>query len=270
MVLRDLFKVFKNITYLSHVLDSSVSVDPAFRSRFSEETYILDTCPSIARLLAYVALGKPLHRDSLVGTFTAGTAKYKAKPSEVWFFVNGICTDVTLAKLNGECLSEVFGRQIRVVHNPTFGIIPDIAECIFERTFDGFAPITDHLYAEVLTAIAKKQKIKIIGHSQGGIITESLLKLLKINNIECSNIEMYNFASAADEDVAVPGVYQEHFANENDFVSRVGILTAEPQHPVYIKPAGVGHLLNRDYLEHFKRGAYCGGSSKLFSFVRAK
>ena len=270
MVLKDLIKVFKNIRYLSHVLDSSTSVDPKFRSRFSEETYILNSCPSIAMLLAYVALGKPLQRDSLVGTFTAGTEKYKENKSEVWFFVNGICTDVTLAKLNGECLSEIFGRRIRIAYNPTFGIVPDLVECIFERTFDGFAPITTHLYAEVLTAISNNQQIKIIGHSQGGIITENLLKLLKLNKINCSNIEVYNFASAADEDVVVPGVHQEHFANETDFVSRVGILSANPLHPVYIKPSGVGHLLNRDYLEHFKRGAYCGGSSKLFSFVRAK
>ncbi|CAB4129462.1 Domain of unknown function DUF676, lipase-like [uncultured Caudovirales phage] len=268
MVFSDLIKIFKNITYLGQVLDSSEVADREFRNRFSEETYLLEPCPNIAMLLAYVALGKPLQRDSLAGAFTVGESKHKEKhPKEVWFFVNGICTDANLAKLNGACLSELFSRKIQVIHNPTFGIIPDLAECIFERTFDGFAPITAHLYNEVISAMAKKQKVVIIGHSQGGIITESLLKLFNINNIKCSNIEVYNFASAADEDLVVPGVYQEHFANENDFVSRVGILTATPQHPVFVKESGAGHLLNRDYLEHFMLGKYCNKKSRLFGYL---
>lgn len=269
MILSDLYTFFKNRRYIKNVFLCSDSSDPEFRVKYSEAIFLTQYEPTVPVLLAYLAVGKPLSQKRLPGTFTVGETTTKKKSKDEWFYVNGICTDQTIARLNAECLNSLLGVPIRVVHNPTFGVIADLAECVFERALDARTPVTAHLFSEVVEALRQNKKVKIICHSQGGIIIASMLRKLRDEKVAVAgNLEIYTFASGTDEEIPIPGVYQEHFANEDDFVARAGIMTTNPKGELFVKSRGIGHLLNRDYLEHFKSGLYCNKKSKLYGYLK--
>lgn len=265
MLIKDLVTVTKNAAWLPKVLCASDPTDLGFRRQYSEESYITEKPVNAAKLLKAVMVGEGSAIRLGGEVFEVGNYKHDAYK---WIFVNGICTDRTLAVLNAGCLSRLFERTITVLHNPTHGVVADLAECAFERTFDQFCAVSQRLYAEVIAALFEGQRVKLIGHSQGGIIVGRVLKKLKEAELDVfKNLEVYTFASGADEAVNVKGVFQEHFANEDDFVSRIGILSLQPVGNVFVRE-GVGHLLNRDYLEHFISGQFCGRSSRLYSLLR--
>lgn len=265
MLIKDLVTVTKNAPWLPKVLSASEPSDLHFRNQYSEEAYIKDKPVNATQLVKAVVMGQGAGDRSQVEVFDVGDYKHN---DETWFFVNGVCTDRSLATFNAGCLSRLFERRITVIHNPTHGIVSDLAECVFERTFDKFCVVSRRLYSEVIGHLFDGKRVRVIGHSQGGIIVGRLLKQLKGTELQVfKNLEVYTFASGADEAVNVKGVRQEHFANSDDFVSRIGILSFQPAGDVYVRDS-VGHLLNRDYLEHFVGGGFCGKTSRLYSVLR--
>ncbi len=265
MLLRDLVTFAKNARYLPVVLDASDTTNSVFRERFSEETLIESAAINASKVLKTAIRGNPVKR---IGA-TFYEVGEREQENEKWFFVNGICSDRETAVLQGECLSTLFNRNITVVHNPSYGPIPDLVECAFERTFDGTCAVTADLYTEIVKALFSGKKIKLIGHSQGGIIVSRVLRVLKEMELGAyKNLEVYTFASGADEDVPLEGVHQEHFVNTDDFVSRIGLLDVRPKETLYVRRSK-GHLLNRDYLEHFAGGHFCGKSSRLYKLMGA-
>ena len=268
MITKDLITFSKHAAYLPRVIAASKPTDVDFRNQYSELNCVLREPSTILRFAKQLAVGERKPEKSIPIPFTVGLDKYDESKKEVWFYINGICTDRELAQLNGRCLSDILQRPVRVLHNPTSGFFQDLIECAFERTLDQYAVITLRLFSEVSKSLNEKKKVKIIAHSQGGIIVASLLKYIAMQNIDVFNkLEIFTFASATDEEVELPGVYQEHFANENDFVARGGIIEAKPTGDLYIKERGEGHMLNRDYLEHFVYGLYCNKQSKLYSYL---
>ena len=264
MLLKDLVTVAQNARWLPTVLTASESTDATFRRRYAEDRFVLASPVNATKLLKAAVMGQGGKR-STAEIFDIGEFYH---PSEQWIFVNGICTDRTIASLNASCLSDLFQKTITVIHNPTRGIIPDLVECVFERTFDRTCDISLAVFHEVMAAVFNGQRVKLIGHSQGGIIVSRVLQLLKQMELGIyKNIEVYTFGSGADEDVLVTGVRQEHFVNAYDFVSRIGMRHVMPDGALYEREIE-GHLLNRDYLEHFAGGHYCGKNSRLYSYVR--
>ena len=269
MVLRDLYLVTRHSSYLPRVLTSSAPTDKEFRAAHSEMNYIEDEKVTLKALLREATFGNGWDKTTRAQIFNIGTYN---NSNEEWFFVNGVATNKDLAMRNAICLSEIFQKTITVVHNPTHGLVPDLVECVFERTFDNDCAVTKDLYTEVYVALTKGTKVKVIGHSQGGIIVSRLLRLLKTAESIVApdfftNLEVYTFASAADEDVKLPGTYQEHFANTDDFVARIGMINVNPKSGKLYLRKEIGHLLNRDYLEHFAGGHFCGKKSKLYRML---
>ena len=264
MLLKDIIAVARNARYLPSVFDPSESTSPKFRNTFSEDRFIPGAVVKATHLLKAGLAGHG--KRDLSGADVYSIGEYPDS-NEVWIYVNGICTERALATFNAECLSFMFKSNITVVHNPTRGIVADLSESVFERTFDQTCTVSTDLYAEVLGALLDGKKVRVIGHSQGGIIANRMLRLAcALETSLFGNLEVYTFASAADEHVNLEGVYQEHFANDEDFVSRVGILDLGQKADVYVRE-GVGHLLNRDYLEHLATGRFCGKKSRLYQLV---
>lgn len=264
MLLRDLLTVGKNSKYLPSVLGSSTSSDFRFRSIYSESELVFKTPISLAKLVKEAAIGQSVGFGQPAHIFSFGTGGSK---DERWLFVNGIATDRDIAVLNARCLYAVFGQPINVVYNPTYGVIADLAECAFERTFDRTCLASIRLTTEILSAIQDGLKVKVIAHSQGGIIASRMLEQIRREkNFPKDRLEVYTFASGADEDVEVPGVYQEHFLNSQDFVSRIGLMNVQTIGTKYVRDS-VGHLLNRDYIEHFVNRRFCYGRSRLYSHI---
>ena len=265
MFLRDLYLIAKNSAYLPRVMSSSSPTDINFRGKYSEINYIDDCRVTLQKLIKEALIGcgwnKPLGAD----IFTVGSYKNN---DEAWFFVNGVATSKNMVIRNAQCLADLFKRSINVVYNPTHGVIPDLAECAFARTFDQDCAVSKDLDEVVWAALLKGRRVKVIGHSQGGIIVSRLLERFSSTKRDyLKNLEIYTFASGADEDVPIDGVYQEHFANTDDFVARIGMINVQPKSGALYLRKEVGHLLNRDYLEHFAGGYFCGGRSKLYQML---
>ena len=62
-----------------------------------------------------------LFRPSVVFRYPAGAHTANPTPKQMWFFINGICTDHSVAILNARYLHRLFGRPLTVLHNFTRG-----------------------------------------------------------------------------------------------------------------------------------------------------
>jgi len=109
---------------------------------------------------------------------------------EQWIFINGICTNNDVAKLNSSLISQIFKRPISVVHNATDSTVVDLMECVIGKTFETDPSLDDSqsmtepaikATVAVLAALKdpQKQKVVLLCHSQGTIITANVLRALK-------------------------------------------------------------------------------------------
>ena len=262
MIIKDLLLLIKNATYLPRMFVPSKVSDQTFRNQFSELNVVVNA-PSIGALIREILIGTK-KKTAFVNTLNDAADS----DGEDWFFLNGVSTTPEIDRLNRSALSCIFDRDVQSLYNPSNGIIADMAECISERTFNAYAGITFLLLSRVQYSLHSGRKVVIIAHSQGGIILSNMLKQLQNTEQRYPNLEVYTFASAADEDVEVDGVHQEHYGNELDFVARMGLMSTETAGTFYMKPKTTGHFFNRDYLEHFKCAKYCNGTSRLFSYIK--
>ncbi|EEP77753.1 predicted protein [Uncinocarpus reesii 1704] len=177
-------------------------------------------------------------------------------------------------KQNCDCLAQIFGRPIIGIHNPTYGLIGDLLECIIQRSlsFNNYSIRFTYDYVKKLLVDPKIDKIVLIGHSQGGIIVSMVLDLL-FTDLPAENmakLEVYTFGSAAsyfnnplraiDPRSSAPrtGVipYIEHYVNGEDLVPRWGILynvrtilENKFAGKIFIRTNITGHMLNQHYLD---------------------
>jgi len=259
MLIQDFLLTLKHLAFLPCAFLPSKSSDPEFRELYSELANVRGTLNKI-KLMREIALGSEYKRQTIIW--------HKPGVQDAdWYFLNGICTTPEIAELNLEAISDLFGTKVTALYNPTAGFVPDILECIYERTLDKYAPVTLDVFDKIQKSLDAGKKVRLIAHSQGGIIASNLLKKFQALG-KPVDLELFTFASAADEDVVVPGVYQEHFCNEWDFVARIGMLNESTSGNRYTLEKTPGHFLNRDYLEHFKDAKYCNGTSRLYSYLK--
>ena len=71
------------------------------------------------------------------------------------------------------------------------------------------------------------------------------------------------------DEMPIGDYYAEHYANTLDYVAKIGVLEyrMDIMGRLYIRQAA-GHLLNIHYLQPFKEGLFCQGTSRLFSYLR--
>lgn len=199
--------------------------------------------------------------------------------NSVWFFINGMATSPELSKVNGQKLAEIFKREIHLLYNPSDSVPLDLIECIMDRTFKIGTKVTQSIYRVLIEALNKYDRVVIISHSQGGIITSEVVNQL-INDEEyhslCEKLEIYTFANATNQmskheqlstkkRTVVPHI--EHFANQKDFISRIGVLhySHQVEGRIYTNNSS-GHLLNIHYLVQFLNGDF-GKTNKLYQYI---
>ena len=163
------------------------------------------------------------------------------QPEELWIHINGILTTLSGGKQTCKTMYEMFGRPVKLLHNPTDGPFLDLLECMMGKTglFKHSASGPRKLLREVLEEEMKKdyKKIVLVAHSQGTIITGNVIAdfndivdglkghseeeraIMKEN---MSKIEVYIVAGAAHY---VSGKYVSHLeciSNRGDFVAVLG------------------------------------------------
>lgn len=176
--------------------------------------------------------------------------------NEAWFFLNGICTNRSVLRLNGKALADIFQHKIHLMHNPSDGIVLDLLECIVGRTLQPISTLEASVAIILEEALNTHQKVVLIAHSQGGIITTGALKKLvsKLTGSRArllNKLEVYTFASAATE-FNFPQINAEHFSHQRDYVARIGVAGNCNRFTgrVFNFDAS-GHLLNTHYLKSF-------------------
>ncbi len=216
------------------------------------------------------------------GTLACYPEHYAASSGrEKWFFINGICTSPPIAILNGLELAKAFNRPIHLIHTPTYGLMWDLWDSVTARTLRKDGKLSRPAYSVVKQALLHHDKVVLIGHSQGTIISSYIArKLLKDKRYRhlAPKLEVYCIAGVADSfkiDAELSehfgrGVpYVEHFANGLDFFCRIGVL-AHLEHTageVFTIENRKGHLLNDHYLPGIWRGEYCNRKSRLYKYI---
>ncbi|OZG73024.1 hypothetical protein BTA51_13810 [Hahella sp. CCB-MM4] len=110
--------------------------------------------------------------------------------NEQWFFINGVATNEAVAHINSTLLSKLFYRPFTVIHNATDSLVVDLLECAVGKTFktdpnlskpQTMTEPTIKATIAILEALKdpQKDKVVVICHSQGTIITANVLRALR-------------------------------------------------------------------------------------------
>lgn len=181
--------------------------------------------------------------------------------NQAWFFLNGICTDRNVLRLNGKALADLFNRRINLMHNPSDGFVLDLVECVFGRTMQIISTLDSSVAYLLEDALNRYSKVVLLVHSQGGIISTGALyqlagRLTGTRSMLLNKLEVYTFASAATE-LDLPQVYAEHFYHTRDYVARIGVAgnLGKFSGRLFHYDAS-GHLLNAHYLANLRDGKF--------------
>jgi len=213
-------------------------------------------------------------------------------PKELWIHVNGILTELEDAKGSCKKMYEMFGRPVKLLHNPTDGPILDLLECIMGKTGllrHGCSPPRKLLRSTLEREMKNGyEKIVLVAHSQGTIITGNVIadfsdmiegkgdldvkerEALKKN---MSKFEVYIVAGCAHYMTGKHVSHLECISNRGDFVAVLGHLFPKILRPIWrntwnygirygeecedhIENGNWGHSLISHYLEQFENGLF--------------
>ncbi|KAF8543151.1 hypothetical protein BDD12DRAFT_875180 [Trichophaea hybrida] len=219
------------------------------------------------------------------GAVIESVPELKEAAGEKWVFVNGVMAGRWWVQTGVDEISRRFGRPVDAIHNHTFGLVLDLIQCLIQRDLGLTSGCVKETYKHLRTHLLQRdpinkdkwryKKVIVIAHSQGGLITSLALDMLFADLADdvLSRLEIYTFGNAANhfnnppnaytpvsggETIRFPTIkYIEHFANEFDFVSRLGVLAYHPG------PVNKSNSWGAKFLEwsisgkpHIQEGAY--------------
>jgi hypothetical protein len=185
-------------------------------------------------------------------------------PREQWLLINGAFTMDAVLERNIDYIQHLFRRDLRLIRNPTNGILLDYCEIVFPRLFGHIRPTIDTTRRELERCLRDEQieRVVVIAHSEGTIIiTKALAALTEQSQdepaVDLSKLELYLFADCTRDwhelDFTRSSVHIEHFANQYDAPAATGMLAADVHPPgkIYVRQGVWGHMLNMHYLSAF-------------------
>lgn len=181
-----------------------------------------------------------------------------------------------------------FKRKVRGIFNESDGIFWDLLECAGERNADGTASIAERTRSSIAAQGKLRDKLEnylmkdnmdkivVIAHSQGCLLPRLVLEELQLpqySNLRDrmkNRLRVFTFGNPSlDWKVSNYCHHTEHFANEGDFVAKLGVLR---QNGGYGQATFIsknpGHLFGAQY--SLERGDYgrhenCDGNSRLLN-----
>jgi hypothetical protein len=184
-------------------------------------------------------------------------------------FINGIMANEKVVLINKQELKKLINKPINIIHNETDSLIIDLFECLIDKETKDLSEAATFTLYEISKKLTnpKINKVILICHSQGTIITSKMLKGLSLIGLDqemyVKKLEIYAFSNCSSKMRYIVNTkypYMEHFANTNDFVARLGCNASDKlketgvitiDGPVY-KVKKSGHLLNSHYINNFK------------------
>jgi hypothetical protein len=122
-----------------------------------------------------------LFRPSVIFQYPPHANTPSLTPREMWFFINGICTDRSVVNLNARYLHRLFKRPLTVLHNFTRGWAFDLAACAIGKEWDQVTESAAIAFPAVYGALKNPgcERVILLAHSQGTILSAVILELLK-------------------------------------------------------------------------------------------
>ncbi|MEZ0375464.1 MAG: hypothetical protein ACAI44_40625 [Candidatus Sericytochromatia bacterium] len=134
-----------------------------------------------------VSLGAGRHTNNIICDFVGAQADPCDLPQS-WgrfeecdfLYINGIMTDAKLADQTRDTLTDLIGKPVTCVYNPTHGLLMDGPEAVRGMTTSTVANSIDRSSSWAIYSTLKEGKgVKIICHSQGAAITANALNECK-------------------------------------------------------------------------------------------
>ncbi|KAF0365671.1 hypothetical protein F8M41_013728 [Gigaspora margarita] len=182
---------------------------------------------------------------------------------EKWFYINGVMSNTHWLDENCKRLEHRFKRGVTGVLNSSYGIIWDTAETIVSRSFDDETIPVRWASWNIFQALKDEniKKVRLVAHSEGSVITNLVIRKLywelsysekdEYDENLLSKLEVYTFANISREFINPKGLIKciEHYANEEDLISKMGVLR-EVENPrfhgkIFVNKNARGHLFNR-------------------------
>ena len=196
-----------------------------------------------------------------------------------FIFINGVLGSEKIVNYNRIELALLLDKPINLLFNASDSLVIDLFEAfIGKETHQLTEASTVALYTICSKLLDENiNKVIIIAHSQGTVIISKVLNSLYklgLNKIKYLNkLEIYCFSNCASNmkylNCNLP--YMEHFANENDFIAKLGCNCPKEVEQfisidgkIFINKNGTGHMLNSHYLNNF---SYNYPLSKLNNYI---
>lgn len=181
-----------------------------------------------------------------------------------WFFINGVLVNENWLDENCKYLEKRFNTGVTGILNRSYGLLWDLVEGIFERSFN-IETIPVHLTTRVLLPVLRDnnvKKVRLVAHSQGTIVASLVLQKLYVElsytrDQDClKKLEVYTFANACRDFINPGGLVKriEHYVNIRDPIAKLGILNTKAGNRIegnlFVnerRNGGRGHLFNSYY-----------------------
>lgn len=231
--------IFRNKKEFTGVFDLDTMFKP--HSEISQGNYT--KLENVKNLLAPLKISRNASKNPII---RQGNADSKI------IYVNGICSSEIFSQYQQKTLSTLFLEDVELLYNQTDGFLFDILECMQDRLDHDFSKAAI-LVAEVIMEkliLNPKDKIYVIGYSQGTIIVTKAIQLLDsiLKDEMRERLKLITFATAC-KNFDVGGIEAEHFINLDDPVCKIGYLEYSDNIDgnAYFQNK-CGHLLVADYL----------------------
>jgi len=186
--------------------------------------------------------------------------------NEKWFFIGGLGKSEEIQRLNAAHIAKCVKRRVHVFHNPSYGLLFDLIQCMFARTFSYIDDLEVTIATKLYRTLKKNQytRVIVVAHAEGGPMVANALKLLAKWDVPLEKLEVYTFGSAAVNIPASTRAHIEHYANVGDYIAKVGIRDCKKERagPLFkyeMNEKGElveGNLLGAHYLPNIEKKRY--------------
>ena len=265
---KNIYTSFVGTTFKKNILQDK-------KSEFNKQNW---SFIKLCKLLSDIFLMKlPFSAPSWVPKYTkmilfGENSRYIPNSTEIdysgncFLYVNGIMSNHDVVITNKNELEDLLKRPINIIHNVTDSLIMDLIESLIGKETDDLTEASTIALYTVCNKLLDDniKKVIIICHSQGTIIVAKVMQSLSKLGLDkqkyLKKLEIYAFASCASNMTYIVDElpYMEHFANDNDFVAKLGC-NCPSQIKQYISIDGEtfvvknksGHMFNTHYIDNF-------------------
>lgn len=188
------------------------------------------------------------------------------KNNNCFIFINGVLgseKQVLNSKLN---LQNLLKKPINILFNSSHTLMSDLIESLIGKETEELTEVSSKTLEIICNKLLDKNinKLIILAYSQGTIIIAKVLNILYKFGLDkeeyLKKLEIYCFSNCSSKMNYIKNdyPYMEHFANDNDFIAKLGcncpteianLISIDGK--IFINKNGTGHLLNSHYLQNF-------------------